>query len=850
MKSDRSPLPRAPNVWPSPPVGCDVRLVSGCVLIAVTLLSLGGCSRSAEDRIEEVRELQAENQMEQSIPILSELIESGNREGEILYRYGRALSLTGKPERSVWALDAAREDPEWFVRASQQLAIDAHLGENFDFAMEVFERLHAEAPAEMEGDLFALLLEARVLLDSQNHFEEALELINSILERFPEEDTAIRMKAVALLGLKRPDEAYEILRASNIAPGGDADAEAKEKPAEPGEAESDSVVDADGSTEDESDPGIYLELEEDTREAYWCAVRTSFKREAGELDEATKIVDECLVKYPSAAELITEAIKVYTETGRYDRVLETLEKAYEASPDDAEIRSALVQYLGRIGRTKDVEKMLRKTVDDDVAQGRGNAVETASHWVDLAGFLLEQDRVGEALVAFDSANKIIGDSASPDLLLREAEALIRAKEYDQAFAMAEKTPVEVHGLMLRGRIAFERGEYQKALDELGKAALLWPDNAPIRYYRARAAEGVGEFDLAIEEYRQAVRSESTLAEARERLARLHLAEGNVREASAILVFQSPRMPSAPSAAMQILMAEVAARRGTEPMLDIPPAPDYPPERVRAETIRALARGLSQRTNLKVAAGVLAELEKASVAPIRGAFLRERVVLLIANGDLDGAVAEARAGLKDRPDDLDSKLALGRALVARGSDLDEATRLLDEVLAKKPDDVDALTSRADLETRREQLAKADATYESALKVAPDHWEAFAPRIDHLEKAGKQSEAIQRLELYVARDAPYDGRGAHALARLLSSRDGADDETARARSIRLAKQAIRFGAGQPAVDLLASLDPAAAAEYPPQRPAAKLEPAAGAEPAATEAVPAKAALPKKGSPEAES
>ena len=112
-------------------------------------------------------------------------------------------------------------------------------------------------------------------------------------------------------------------------------------------------------------------------------------------------------------------------------------------------------------------------------------------------------------------------------------------------------------------------------------------------------------------------------------------------------------------------------------------------------------------------------------------------------------------------------------------------------------------------------------ESALKVAPDHWEAFGPRVDHLEKAGKQSEAIQRLELYVARDAPYDGRGALELARLLSNsgaNDGADDEKARARRIRLARQAIRFGAGQPAVDLLVSLDPAAAAEFEPQRPKA--------------------------------
>jgi len=801
--------------------------------------------------------------MEESIPILIELIEGGNREGEILYRYGRALSLTGKAERSVWALDAAREDPDWFVRASQQLAIDAHRGGNFEFAMEVFERLHEEAPGEGEDDLMALLLEARVLVDSQDHFEEALELLDTILERFPEEETAVRMKAVVLLALKRPDDAYALLRASGVAPAADGSREGKgdgEKAAAgqgsiaAGDtvAESAAAAGTDEATEADEDSDFYLEFEDEAREAYWCAVRASFKREAGEIDEATKIVDECLVKFPNATELITEAVKLYAELGRDDRVQEILEKAYEKSPDDPEIRGALVQYLGRLGESKEVEKILRKTVDDAIAAGRGATNETASYWVDLAGFLMEAGRVGEALVAFDSANDILGDEASPDLLLREAEALIRAREYDLALEMANKTPVEVHGLMLRGRIAFEKGEFEQALDLLGEAALQWPDNAPIRYYRARAAEGVGNFNLAVEEYRQAVRSDATLAAARERLAKLHLAEGDFREASGILSFQSPRKPSTPSTAMRILMVEVEARRGSEPDLNIPPDREYPVERVRRETIKALLRGIEGRTNPKVAAGVLAELEKESVAPIRGAFLRERVSALISLDDIDGAVREARAGLAARPADLDTKLALARALVAQGKDLDGAARLLREFLKERAEDVEALTLQGDLEAARGNVAAADESYERALGFAPDLWDALGPRIAHLVDAGKRDEAIRRLEAFVTRDAPYDGRGALELARRLPA-----DADSKERRARLAKQAIRFGAGQEAVDLLRELDPAAAARFAPPASAAR-KPSGPSAPEATESAgesgakgeAAEAAHPKKGSPAADS
>jgi len=774
----------------------------GCALLGLLLLSglSSGCSSSVESRLARARELQAEGKMDESIPILIELIESGERDGEILYRYGRALSLTGREERSIWALDAAREDPKWFVRASQQLAIDAHRGGNYEFALEVFDRLHAEAPEEGKDDLMALLLEARILIDSRDKYEKALVLLDDIIERFPEEETAIRMKAVALLGLKRPDEAYELLRASGVGPKDDAEGEAAGAGAE---GEPGAVAQADESQEGGKDSDLYLEFEDDAREAYWCTVRASFKREAGEIDEATKIVDACLEKYPNATDLISESVKLYTGLGRIDRVEEILRKAYEKSPDDGSIRAALLQFLARSDRPAEVEMVLRSAIDEAVAGGRGKTLETASLWVELAGHLVGWDRVGEALVAFDAANEIIGDKASPDLLLREAEALIRAKEFDEALKMAEKTPVEIHRLMLKGRIAFERGEYQKAFDGLGEAGLLWPDNAPIRYYRARAAEGIGDFDTAIEEYRHAIRSDSKMAAARERLARLHLAEGNVREAAAILTFQSPRKPSTPSTAMRILMVEVETRRGTEPDLDIPPDPEYPVERVRRETIRALARGIEARMNAKVAARALAEFERGAATPIRGAFLRTRVPLLVEQGEVDVAVSEARAGAKDRPDDVDTRIALARALIAQGESLAEAERLLEAALEKVPGDAEAMVLLGDLEAKRGAPEKANAAYERALRVAPESWPAMAARVASLVAAGKQSEAIARLEVFVDRDAPYEGRGALELARLLPA-----DEKMRARRTRLARQAYRFGADEEALALLGELDPAAA------------------------------------------
>jgi tetratricopeptide (TPR) repeat protein len=782
----------------------------------VACLTLAACTESPEDKLIEIRALQNQGRIEESIPLLIEYIEAGHRDPEAMFRYGRALSLSGLPGRGVWALDAASTDPDWVVPASHQIAMDAYRGGNHDFALETLERLRETRPDSHEEDLPALLLEVRVRLESRRMYQEALDLVETILDQDPEQEEAIRLKVVALLGLKETDEAYELIREAGMLASDledDGRGEASDGEGIAGTDEGDDAGDI-----DEGEGGLDLELDTATvkREAYWCAVRATFKREAGETKEATEIIDACLERFPSSRDLMNEGLKLYSALKRYDRVLEILKAAYEDEPDDNEIRQAYVKHLSAIGLKAESESILRSAIDEALtaakAQGvEATSVQVASRWVDLGAFLAEDGRTEQALDAFGEGLKILGDRASPALLFRQAEALIVAERFDEALEIANRTPIEVHGPMLRGRIAFERGDYAAALEELDGAALMWPDNAPIRYYLARAAEGVGDFDRAIEEYRQAMRSDPDLAAPRERLARLHLAEGRVRHAATILSFVSPKESSSPSATMQLLAIEVQARLGLEPNLSIPEGADMPLAELRRKAIQSLSRGLSQRDGTETAAAVLARLEDQVVSGSKGIFLRERVALLISAGATTEAVDVARKGSTSNPNDPEIRLALGQALVADGSDLEEADTLLRGLVEQWPEEIDAWTSLGDLATLQGNATEANAAYERALEIDPEHWAAFSPRIAGLISAGQEEEAIGRLETFVARDGPYDGRGVLELARNLGV-----DESNRERRIELAKRAIRFGAGQEAIDLLASLDPEAAAEFSPPTP----------------------------------
>mgnify|MGYP002635287435 CR=1 FL=1 len=803
-----------------------------CAFSILVSLSFLGCTQSVEDRLSEVRRMQNQGLIEESVEILTELIDAGGRDGEVLYRYGRALSLIGRPGRAAWALDAAQSDPEWLVFAAHQLALDAYRGANYDYALEVLERLRDERTDSHDADLAARLLEVRVLLNTRRFYEDALEKIEAIIDDFPDDQEAVRLKAVGLLGIRETDEAYELIRDAGLLAEDIGVEEEAELGAEdaviPGIADNPEIEsgdDTDGSIAsaiEGVDPLLDLDLALDSdtdtedadegfsnhEEVYWCAVRVTFKREADELEEAQQIVEGCLAKFPSSPELLNEAVSVLAKQGEHGKIVEILRTAHEDAPDDKNLRDTLVKHLVTIGKSIEAESVLKNALDAATQAEPARPLQAASIWVSLAGFLTEKGDTSGGLEAFDEAFELLGDQASADLRFRYADALILAERYDEAASIADGTPIEVHGPMLRGRIAFERGNYETAFEELERAALLWPNNAPTRYYLGRTSEGRGDFDRAVEEYRQAMRSDPGLSAPRERLIRLHLAEGRVREASTIHRFKSPiKKGSSSSVEMKILGIEIQARLGNEPDLSIPPSAEISLRMLQERTVDALGRGLRFRTGAAAAQEVLAELGSKVDRYSKDIFVKEQIDLLLDDDELlDRAIEIVRKAETTYPGSPLISLALGQVLVRKGIELDKAEAALNAVLESDPENVDALATLADLAALQGDSELALAGYDKVLELTSDNLQAVVGRLHLLAETERRAEGIQTMLDYINRGNPYEGRAALALARVLD-----DDDSGRERRVDLARRAIRFGAGEPALKLLSSLSPEAAAEY---------------------------------------
>lgn len=724
-------------------------------------------------KLNEIRKLINGGRVQETIDACIELIESGNRQGELLFIYGRALALSGRPGRARWTLSEAMNDPIWITSAAHQLAQDNYQATNYDVVLDVLDRLAANRPDPETKDLFAMTLRGRAYLGTRQNYDEALEVFDEILEIQPDHEEALRLKGVALLGLKRSDEAWEIIKRGR-----------------------DNATDAD------------LALNATDREAYWCGIQVTFNREAGKLKEAETILEDCLVDHPSSSRLIQEASDLYGAQGRYEDIVRTMRAAHEAAPDDIELRQALVLQLRALGRRPEAEAVLRKAIEITPDKIAGEP------WVALAGFLVDDGRLDEGLKAYENAMERLGGTLPPELLFSYGEALIQAERYEDANAIADQTPIEVHRPMIRGRVAYEKGEYKLAQKELGEAAKLWPGNAPIRYYLARAAEGLGDFSTAIEEYRQSMRSDTKLTAAKERLARLHLAEGRVRHAMSILRFSGTEATGTPSPESRLIEIEIQAMLGVEPDLSrLVADPMRPINEIRRLAVEGFSRGLRMRSGPEAVVDALETLsESVDQEENKDLFIGERVRHLLLLDRNQEAQELARTAVKERPRSESARLWLARAIAAGEPDSKEARELLAMIRSGSSIGAEARTTLGELVLRSGDSSKAEVLFREALEIDPEISVAMRGLAEALVKMDRRAEAQSLLETYLAQNGPYDGAAALQLAQIMQGEAPTSDPANDPR-VKLTKRAIRFGAGEPAIDFLIELDPTVTPPAPP-------------------------------------
>ncbi len=737
------------------------------LFMATTLVACGTADR---DDLDEIRAMQADGRLAESVDRLRELVEGGDRRAEVLYRYGRGLTALGEIGRAVWALDAVIGDPDYAVPAAKALAVNAIRGRNFELALATLDRLRAEqTDAASEDDVQILILEARALLESRRHYDRALEVVEKILEIDPEREDAQRYRVLALLGNRQSDEAYEAIRA---------------------------IADAETSEADESP-----DRNADQTDPYWCGIASSFHRESGNIEMAREVVEECLERFPSALGLIDEAIKIYTIQQKSGEALAVLRAAFDAEPENAQIRVPLVLQLRAMGRYTDAEAVIRGALEREAEKEFPDSADLANLWSDLGRFLIDREKLDEGLAAFDEVTALVGDAVSPDFLFAQAEAMIRVGRYDEALQIADTTTIDVHRPMIRGRIAFERGDFETAREELESAAKVWPNNAPIRYYLARSAEGLGEFNQAIEEYRQAIRSDRAIAAPRVRLGQIHLAEDRVVQAAIMMSFASPKENALASVESKLVTAEIQARSGVQiDLQNLPRDSKQSAEEVLSSVVRAVSRGLRARAGPEAAEQWLGSLSEKSGGHLQTFLFRERILNLIESGQIENAVKRARTRVADHPEDIQARMALALALREEDAGLEEARTLLVDAIVERPYDPVALTRLGEVEGLRGEPEPALTHFEAALSLAPKSPEAILGLARALDALGRRSEAVARLESFLTRDNPIAGRAALQLALFLEKSDATED-----RRIKLGLRALRFGAGQSAIDLLKSIDP---------------------------------------------
>lgn len=687
-----------------------------------------GCG--GPDLLQEAKQLQASGRFEQSLVPLRALLAQGVNDPEVDFLYGNALQGSGVPMMSIWALKRSMEDPEWFQRAGLLLASGAVMAKEYNLSIDISNQL-IEADPESAS---AYVIRAMARVGTRREYEGAIEDADRALEIDPDAVKAQVARTIAMLALDRIEEASEGL------------AIAEE----------------------------YYALDEinQVEAAHFCAAQVSFAREKREFEEAAEVLARCVERYPESDEIIGQAIEYYDGQGLYDQSIEVLEKALAESPEVSDYRVGLVLRLEAAGRVDEALALMEEPTKSE------DPSEAAAAFFDLAGYRLSKEDFEGSIEAYEKGLEIV-PRPSATRLFGFADALIVADRLDRALEVADQMEVEPHKELVYGRVAFQRDDYDVALDHFSKGLLLWPDNSVARYLAANSAVEVGDLDRAIEEYRYAVRIDASTSDARVELAELYLAEGELSTALQV-IRHGMETPDPRSALLDL---EIASRLAKRP-ISVPAhlvGFNQVPGFVQQSAIQ-MAEVAREQVGAEQAVTFLEQLSLDLEQPQNAPVLVELVGLLNEVGRGAEAEALAKRAVALDPSLSSSYVALGLVL-ENGSDGEASVAAFDRALTINPADTLALMGRARMAEAGGDEQEALRFYRLAADSEPWRTDALWAAARLLESSGPKTEFDAALEALLDRD-PYDGSAAFLLAQSLES------QGEEKRALWLARRAVRF------------------------------------------------------------
>jgi tetratricopeptide (TPR) repeat protein len=685
--------------------------------------------------IEEVRKLQSEARFADSLEPLRALLKVQPDDPEINFRYGAALSRTTSSPVAVWSLRKAAEDPKWAVRANMELASASVRTSSIETAIEA-------ATAVLDADpehLAARRLRGQAYLNGSNEPELAREDFEILLDINPNDSESKASLAATLLVLGEVDEAERLL------------------------------LEIDEFAQDGN-------AVESTR-ALLCATRATLEAERGEIEHGEEMIEACLEMFPTDTVVVEQAVALLDQIGKPDRSTVILNAALEATPGNAGFRSALSNRALAAGDVNKAEAILIEatTLPDPATR--------AWAWTTLTNFYLERDDLDGATEAYQEAIDLSPDP-SQLALLTLADLLARGERHEEALEVSKRLENDTYRGLIEARVHLNELRPAEALARLDQVFLNWPNNAGARYYAARAAEQMGDFERAIEEYRQSIRSDSKQTEAGLRLAKIYLAAGSLQNAwnSASQYFRIHR-EDAEGVRVLLRAATVAHPDSVRQLFgQLQGSPQWP----TALSIRAVL--VESRQGVEAALAVIDDAQAVDLTmPAFVELLRTKVRLELELGRSDAARAAADAALAAR-DDFGPFLEVhGFVLERTGAPTPEIRAAYSKAVERAPRYWVALESLGRLEEKEGNLEAALALYRRAVEASPEQDSPGRAIARALEAADRLEEAEIAWETQL-REHPWDAQTALALTRLRSRVGKLDDRT-----LELAERAVLFQGG---------------------------------------------------------
>jgi tetratricopeptide (TPR) repeat protein len=727
------------------PLGSGAR---GVVALLFACIALAGCG--PKDPLEPILEQVSRGEYREAIEPLRQLIAERKGDARIQYLYGFTLTQLGHRTLAEWSLREAMNDPEWLVRAGLLLAHGALVTRNYPLAVEAADRVLAAEPERVE----ALLMRANAHAHSRVEPEAALADVERILAIDPDNLDALEPKIIALLTQENAEEAGK-------------------------------AIDELGHRIEEAELGSDLP-------GWHCATAALFAEESGEDELADKRFADCTERFPGHQNVISNAMAFYDGRGDHARALEILRRGQQENPESRDLRFLLADRLRQTGATSEAEALLREATETS------EPLLASVAWLDLAKHFQEVRDYTAAARAAETAYGLVRDTGEmlPDVLLEYADALVLAGEPERALEVVEEMTLPAHQELIRASVAQEAGRHAEALEHYDRMFVLWPDNPFARYEAALAAEAIGDFDRAIDEYRYSIRIHAGATDARTRIGRLHTAEGRFQDALTLLRLKVDQAPLDLEGELLSMYLLARVGRNVEVNNGIIAFLRARPEHLGAAVARA-AQGVADRPGPRggpeTAIRVVRESEAVGLDltdPRQADALRELVKLQHQVGRLGDVDAAVQAASKAVPEAavFHEIQGLHHELAGRSED---ARKAYARALGIDPAQVRALVGLGRLD--RGDPARALVHFDRALEEQPSDPDALRGAAEALVAAGRTDEAGARLRILLEHH-PYDAAGARMLAELELARAAPDQ------ALVLAKRAVRFLGGPDALDVL--------------------------------------------------